>query len=148
MAETKNNASVRSYVGAKLQLKRLETGVSFAWLQHFVGLNEADILQLEAGKREPTASELMLFAQAYKVRVLWFFGDVPEIKPEPSDAISLDIFNKAAVEIRRVTRALLEIDDANIRQDIIDLAEMMVWLQREKPFLKLVGGRLPPEQSL
>jgi transcriptional regulator with XRE-family HTH domain len=148
MAEPKNAESVRLRVGARLRHKRLETGVSFEWLLHFVGLNKADIVRLEAGKREPTAAELMLFAQAYKVRVLWFFGDVRVIEPQYCHAESLDIFDKAAVDIRRVTRALIAIDDAHIRQDIIDLAEMMVWLQREKPFLKLVGGRLPPEQSL
>jgi transcriptional regulator with XRE-family HTH domain len=116
---------IDKHVGSRLRMRRIMLGMSQTKLADAIALTFQQVQKYEKGTNRISASRLQQISNILQVPVPFFFEGAPgQPKAEgnaPSPAYVSDFF--AAKDGLALTKAFMQIKDAKLRRNIVNLVE-------------------------
>jgi transcriptional regulator with XRE-family HTH domain len=126
MACHQTAAEIDQHVGARLRVRRIETGLSQEALGERLGVSFQQIQKYERGANRISASRLFVLANALSVPVQFFFDglddDAPLAAAPEGDELYRFIASSDGVAL---ALAFSKISDQKIRRSVIDLVRTL-----------------------
>jgi transcriptional regulator with XRE-family HTH domain len=127
--ETPNPINVR--VGARLRLRRNMLGLSQERLGEMIGLTFQQVQKYERGANRIGASRLYQLSRVLDVPVSFFFDNTDPVRAPAMGGLAEPIAETFATDLLRqpetleLVGAFFAVDDATVRQRLLDLAKAL-----------------------
>ncbi len=112
---------IDQYVGSRIRTLRVSRNLRVSQLASLIGVTERQLQAFEAGSTRVGAETLSQIASALNEHAIFFFDGAPNFRDVRVNDDDLLRFGRAD-ETRELVRAFVQIEDAEARRKIIDLA--------------------------
>jgi len=117
----KATSSVDREIGARIRLRRTQSGFSQEKLADALGLTFQQVQKYEKGMNRISASRLLAIANIFGVPVSFFLDGLVDQKPPSSATSEIETFlgSKDGLEL---ARAFVKIESPEMRRALVDMA--------------------------
>ncbi len=126
---------VDKHVGSRVRMRRMMLSMSQEKLGDAIGLTFQQVQKYEKGTNRMGSSRLQQIANVLQVPVTFFFEGTPGQTKIDGKAPSADYVNDflATSDGLALTKAFMQIKDAKLRRNIVNLVEEVASTTRDKP---------------
>ncbi|UHS62972.1 helix-turn-helix transcriptional regulator [Agrobacterium vaccinii] len=130
---TKSPPAIDAHLGARIRMRRSTVGMTQGMLGDRLGITLQQIQKYEKGTNRAGAGRLQRISELLSVPISFFFeGDPKTSMDQGSLAPTLRPLELDSKERMALVKAFLEIDDASIRQRVLDLIQSLGGLKEDR----------------